>query len=952
MAQRWPRQRAPLSVAQGDPDAALPSISTAADISVVGRAAELTAVDDLVADTSSGPRVLVLEGEPGIGKTTVWRQAVERATAGGMLVLSCRAVQAEAKLAYVSLADLLAPVANEVIGGLPAPQRSALEVALLRATPAPGGVDARAVGAGVLSVLAELSVCSPVVVAIDDVQWLDRASTAALAFTLRRLQDRPVRIAVTVRLGAGAQDDPLGLDQAFGTRVERRRLGPMSLDALQHMTRERLGQRLSRPLLQRIEQVSDGNPLFALELARALFDTGIRPGAGDPFPTCGTLAVLVAERMAPLPDHSRAALLVAAALAAPTTAQIAEMLGEAAVDALEPAVAAELIEVRGQRVSFSHPLYASAIYTAASPERRRTLHRRLGELATDIEERARHLALATPCPDEGAAALLDAAATQARTRGAPGAAGELQEWAVRLTPSGRLEAMQARTLQAAEHLYRAGDLQHARQLLDGLRAEVSAGDRRARVLRLLAEIRYNEDSFAEATTLLEEALGCPPAPDAAVEILLSLAFANVNTGDVAQALSAARRALQHAEGLGKGPVLAEALAVEANVAFFAGSGLDISKVERALALEDRTRDVQMLVRPSLIAALVAMYQGRLSEAAAGLRALHEWALERGQDSDCNLLAWLSATELFRGDFAAAERIAEEMLSMAAQTRSDMMRGTALVNRGKARAFRGDVSGARDDLQQSAQLLEHTGNAVGAAWIHWALGFLELSVGDHAAAGRMYAPYVAAIESTGVPEPFAVNFLPDAIEALIGQGDLDRAERVLNMFHREDYDLTRNMVLTGATRCRALLLAAKGDVSGAQDAIEQSLDCSARTEMPFERARTLLVRGQLQRRARQKQAARVSLDHALASFEQLDARLWARATRADLRRIDHHTKPGQLTATEQRVAELAGSGCTNREIAHALFISPKTVEANIARVYRKLGIHSRAELGRTMAEQSR
>lgn len=173
-----------------------------------------------------------------------------------------------------------------------------------------------------------------------------------------------------------------------------------------------------------------------------------------------------------------------------------------------------------------------------------------------------------------------------------------------------------------------------------------------------------------------------------------------------------------------------------------------------------------------------------------------------------------------------------------------------------------------------------------------------------------------------------------------------------MFHRKDYELTRNMVLTGATRCRALLLAAKANVPGAQEAIEESLDWADRTEMPFERARTLLVRGQLHRRARQKQAARESLEEALAMFEQLDARLWSQATRADLRRIVHRSPPGQLTATEQQVAELAGSGRTNREIAGALFISPQTVEANLARIYRKLGIHSRAELGRTMAEKAR
>lgn len=917
---------------------------------VFGREAELALVGAFLERATERSSALVLEGEPGIGKTTVWRHVVERAAARGMAVLSCRAVQAEAKLSFVSLADLLAPVADSVFQTLSGPQREALEVAMLRAAPSPGGVDGRAVGAGVHSALASLTASRPVLVALDDVQWLDRASAAALEFALRRLEDRPVAIAVTVRVEPGARSDPLGLGQALGASAERRRLGPLSLECLHELIDRRLGRTLPRRILARVAETSGGNPLFALELARMLIDTGMRPGLDDALPIPKTLASLVTDRVARLSPPSQEALLSAACLSSPTTALIEQAVGAGAAAGLEEAVAAELIDVTHERVRFSHPMFASAVYTSASPGARRRLHRRLTRLVTDVEEQARHTALAARRPDEQAAVLLDAAAAHARERGAPGMAGELLEWAARLTPEGDVEAVHRRLIGAAEHFYRAGHLEYARNVLASI-ADTIDERQRGHLLRLLGEIRYNEDSFDEAISVLDRALRYAAAPDATVDILLRLAFAHFSKGDVTQSLSAARRALQQAERSLNPARLAEALAVEANVAFYAGEGLDTTKVRRALALEDRSRDVQLLVRPSTIDALFALYAGRLSEAAAKLRTLRDWLRQGGENSDGMLLTWLSAAEIFRGNFAAAEQIAEEALSLAAQAGSDTIRGNALLHRAKARAFRGQVDAAKEDLRRSSVLLAEAGWTLVSAWADWTLGFLELSVEDYAAAESAFAPYVAAIEVAGVSEPFALNFLPDAIEVLIARGEQDRAERIVEPFEGRARQLGRSTALVGAMRCRALLLAARGDVTGAIDAAEESLRWAAQTEMPFERARTLLVHGQVRRRARHKQAARDSFEQALAMFEQLGAGLWAARAQADLLRVSHRSTPGALTATEQRVAELAASGMKNREVAAALFVSPKTVEANLARIYRKLGITTRAELGARMAQRA-
>lgn len=249
---------------------------------VVGRERELAAVRQLV--TPGDPRfhALVVEGEPGIGKTKVWRAGVGWAAAQGLVVLSCRPVEAEAKLAFAALGDLLAPVVDNALDGLPAPQRQALEVAMLRAAPIEGiSADGRALGMAVQSLLRQVASASPVLVAIDDLQWLDRGSSAALAFACRRLHDCPVRVLAALRIERGENVDVLGLGSALPGSVERLRLGPLSLSGLYHVIQAELGRVFPRPTLVRIEKASGGNPLYALELARAWAEVGASSGPGS-----------------------------------------------------------------------------------------------------------------------------------------------------------------------------------------------------------------------------------------------------------------------------------------------------------------------------------------------------------------------------------------------------------------------------------------------------------------------------------------------------------------------------------------------------------------------------------------------------------------------------------------------------------------------------------------------
>jgi hypothetical protein len=395
---------------------------------MVGREAELEAGRRFLDALERGSACLVFEGDAGIGKTTVWRETVALAEQRGHRVLACRPAPAEAKLSYSGLAELLAGVEANLVERLPIPQRQALEIALLQAAPGPRAPEPRALFTAFSSMLSLLAEGQPVVVAIDDLQWLDRASQAAVGFVIRRLGDRPVGSLLSIRRGNEAAL-PADLAHALqDAQPERVAIGPLSVAALHSMISERLGRALPRPVLARIATTCGGNPFYALEIAREVARRGdLAPGESLPVPD--DLLDLVSARIKRLPAGTKDSLLAAAALRDP----VVDLLDR---PSLEKAEEAGLVQVSGERVAFVHPLFATAVYRSATPERRRQVHRRLGASLTDPEERARHLALGAQGPSEEIAAALDVAAAHARSRGAPTAAAELMELAASLTPKG------------------------------------------------------------------------------------------------------------------------------------------------------------------------------------------------------------------------------------------------------------------------------------------------------------------------------------------------------------------------------------------------------------------------------------------------------------------------------------------------------------------------------------
>ncbi|MGQ0670972.1 MAG: helix-turn-helix transcriptional regulator [Actinomycetota bacterium] len=923
---------------------------------IVGRESELAAVTRFLDDVPGGPSALIVEGEAGIGKTTLWGEGRAAALQRSYRVLACRPVEAETKFSFSALGDLLGEVVDEALPVLPDPQRRALEVALLLKDAGGSAPNRRAVSLAILGVFRFMARAGPLVMAVDDVQWLDAPSARVLEFAVRRLEKEPVGFLAAVR-GGDEHVDPLGLVRALPVdRVRSLRLGPLSLDELDSLLRSRLDAGFPRPILLKLHRSCGGNPFFAIEIARVLARGQTRLAPGEALPVPKTLREMVHERVANLAPDARDVALVVSGLSQPTHALVMAAVGRRgeAAAGLKKAVQAGVMEVQGDRIRFSHSLLASVVYTEASAEQRRELHGRLAGILTDPEERARHLALAAQVPDSHVASALDDAASRAWARGAPETAAELSEMARRLTPPDRPAEIRQRTMDAATAHFEAGDTSRARSLLEEALDAAPPGPARADVFRQLGMIRAAEESWQPAAVLFGLALaeaGDDPALRASIE--QDLGYAGLFNGDLAGAEAHARAALDLAEGLGDSAVLAESLGALGFLEFVQGRGIRLDIMERAVELEKETEEWHLVLRPTFCLAQLLKYSGELDAARTRFRALLDHALERGQENPVPVLLYhLAELECWAGDWDAASRYAEECLAPARQTGMAFYQTMVHYAKALVDAHLGHVGSARAAAEQGFTLAERTGVVLTTILNLSALGFLELSLGDAAKAHDHLGPAVGLRRSMGVGEPAYLRLLPDEIEALIALGKLDEASSLLKPFEERAKTLDRVWALATTGRCRGLLAAAQGDIPGALVALGQALHEHERLAQPFELARTLLVLGQVQRRDKKKQAARTSLAHAREIFDGLGAALWSEKARAELGRIGGRAPaPLALTPTEERVADLVAGGLSNREVADALFMSVNTVQANLKRIFRKLGIRSRTELARKIAPVS-
>jgi DNA-binding CsgD family transcriptional regulator len=915
---------------------------------IVGRHDELAVVSRFLRD-DFGAVALTIEGEAGIGKTTLWRTGVAMAQERSYTVLSCRPSAAEVRLSYAALGDLLVDVLPDALPRLPEPQRHALAVSLALEEPGPRAPDRRVIALALLSVLSTVARDGPVLVAIDDVQWLDRPSAAVLEFVGRRLEGGPVKVLLAERREAAADASPLV--QAFPEEMRAKLVvGPLALGALHRIITSRLGVSLPRPSLVRVHEITAGNPFYALEIAKPLSDGSI--GYDDPLPVPATLLDLVARRLAGLPRRMRAVLEVVAMLSDPTVTIVeAALPSQDTRLTVDRGISAGLLERRGDRIRFTHPLLAVAVARELDPARRRRLHRKLAQLLSDPEERARHLALAATGPSDEAAQALDVAAQHAAARGSPTTAFELADLAVALTPPNRPAETHRRRIASAVHRIPAGDKVGARRTLEQLIDELPAGGRRAEALFHVSRTRL--DDVDAQRRLAAQALQEASDEALRIRILQQLSNSSLLVGDMAAALAHARAAFEAAEVIGDDWLFASSAAQLGVLETFDGD-VTPGLLERAVEIEPNTDYLAPKYQsPTLALGHRLQFQGTRLDTARELLLRADTSARAHGDHGSRPWLHLAELEIAAGEWERATAYAVEGYEIMEQYDAPQAQSALLYAWALARTYLGDVEQARALAERGLALARSTKSVNHEINNMRVLGFLDLSLGDAEAAAAHLLPVVSRSAAMRYGRAGVARRLPDAVDALIMGGQLGHARRLLEQLELLARELEFPAVKAAALRSRGLLRAAEGDPLGALEPLERALELDERSPLPFERGRTLLALGETRRRAGRKRAAREALHSAVAIFDQLGARLWAARARAELGRISGRAETSDaLTGTQARIAELVAAGRTNREVAAALFVSERTVEGHLTRIYDKLGVRSRAELAHRFANVPR
>jgi DNA-binding CsgD family transcriptional regulator len=910
---------------------------------LIGREEELATLLRLLDAREQLPGAAVLHGQAGIGKTSIWLAGIDAAAERGYRVLSCRPSEAETQLSYAGLDDLLGGVVDDVLPELPPIQRRALETALLLGD-SDGGADERAVASAFLRALRLLTTETPVCLVIDDLQWLDAASLAVTRFAVPRLND------ACVALFAVRGEPPTWLLRSLpGSSLATVEITGLSLGATRELLHMRLRASFPRPTLIRLWETSGGNPFFALELAAALQRHGGALAPDSPLPIPATLDELLRDRLDGLSPAAVEVAHLVAAVAEPTSDLLDAALRTRSDTALTENFDARILELDGGRLRFTHPLLGSAVVSRQTPSHRRALHARLAKIVQTDEERARHLALTTVEPDREIASILEEAARSAHARGAPGAAAELAEQAVRLTPLEDAAEARRRLLLAADRHYAAGDDGRAVALLEGARAEAAPGVERASILVQLAAVQGGP---REAEALYHQALAESGGDDALdATIHLNLADLMRFGEGVERGLAHAELAVLAASRVDDVALRSRALAVQGRLHFNAGHGFSRAEMEEALALERALPEGPLTDGVMMVLCHQLWWSDDLDPARSLLQEFREVLNARNDaEGDAGALWHLGLLEWRAGNWDEADGYAAAWLELGTQLGRLTPPGdfpAAVVA-----AHRGRIDDARVRAQAAIARAEADGIHVVRSGYGWVLGFIELSLANPVPALEHLRRSHELHEMLFMREPGLRLELGDLLEALIAVGELDEADEIITTWEERARRLDRAWALAILARCRGLLLAARGDLQAAFASFELALVEHARSTDPFHHARTLLALGRTQRRAKKRAAARATLEEALARFETLGAPLWAEQTRAELARIGGRAPSrGDLTEAERRIAGLVAEGQTNREVAAALFLTVHSVETALTRIYRKLGVHSRSELTHRLSANS-
>ncbi len=917
---------------------------------VIGRDELFTSARDQLARGGS----VLLHGPAGIGKSTVLRALAADYGDAAHTVLRCSATESESHLPFLALADLFGLVLDEISDKLPAAQRTALESALTGRGESTLQRDGLALRLAVLSALRALAASGPVLLVADDLQWLDSASAELLGFAARRLGDTPVQLLCAVRTEGQEYDRHLRASPPDTLAV---RLNPLSRAQVSALLDHRGYTDLPRSTVREIHRTSGGNPLFALELGRALGENPTPPRPGEPLPVPTSLRALVLSRLDMLSDEARRTLLVASAGARPTLALLHAAGRENAEAETAQAAALGLLatEPEGPAVRFAHPLISAALYAEAPVQERRAAHAALSTAASDPIERARNLALATTGTDPEVAARLAEAAALARDRGAPSVAASLGLLAARHTPPDGTPPPDEHRLKAAEDAITAGEVDLARDIAREVLTRATVPADRIRAWEVVIESAGQ--ALGDVDAVFPQALadaGDDPRLLALVHYHLAWRKLIVE-GDFSEARQEAAHAAELAARGDDRRTELMALSFQASTETLMGHPNAPTTIKRALR---EPQDPYVACHHNGVGAARfrwLLMSDQLPEARATITALLREVRRRGMvESEVHFQRFLAETELRSGHCGRALDLSRESLRLARD--SGIGLGASAMLASLAEASGGDLDRALVLAREAADRAEEDGDQMYLSRALAALGHAQLVAGDAAAAVGSLRRVRELETGLRITDPARGRWHGDLAEALVRVGEPGEAQDVIDVAREQALRLGRESVLAVLDRAEALVRAAHGDHEGALARLTSVQDRLAKLGYGLEEARAAFALARL----RAPRPGPTSYDEAARLFRRCRALPW-------LRQVDAAAAAGAgepvpvapqgppasdalegLAAMERQVAALVMEGATNREIAARLFISVKTVEATLTRVYRKLGIRSRVDIVRLAA----
>lgn len=894
---------------------------------------------------------VLLHGPAGIGKSVLVAALVASSAAHvrpSGTVLHCSPAEEDARLPFAGLVDLFSRVPESCLAALAPEPRVALRAALLRGGIPDGDRDRLAIRVAVLDVLRALAATGPVLLVLDGLQWLDEPSAEVLAFAVRRVEGLDVQVVAAERV---AEDEQPERPHCCPPGTVELPVPPLTDDEVAHL----LHVDLPPAVVRAVQDIAAGNPWYALELGRAAPHDGAAVGLGRSLPVPRRLRTLLLDQVCTLPESARHTLLVASAAARPTLTLLrAAGLHDTAADLAEAERLGVATADADGTVRFRHPLIRAAVYADAAEHERRQAHALLARAVSEPVEQARHLALAHPYEDESTARTLLSAAECARRDGAPDAAFELAGLAARRTPGDRQVERADRLLAAAEYACDAGQLEEAGQAAETVLA--GSGSARQRVRARLVLLRNAGQALKGAHALIEEGLrDADGDPEAEAWLHHWAAVRGLLCGELEDAARHARRAARQAALVGDTETRIGALATLARVRSLGGEPVaaDVA-LEEALALAGGAGagpESWGLIR---MRAILALDSDKVTEARERVtELLAEIGEFAGVEEVMATLVALTRIQVRAGHCREALDTAARCTRAVAET--GVQAAPALYAAALAATAGGTADEARRLAGQAVRASEADGDRLFLLRALAVLGQAELLAGDPRGAAAAVEALQRVKElgaAMSAADPPLLHWYSDLAEALVVLGETDAAGAVINEARKRVSIDAPGSVLAALERAEGLREAGLGRAKEGAVRLRAAVDRLRQLPLPVDLVRTLIALGAVERRARHRNAARIALGEALDTATRIGAVPLAARAGDELARLEAGDRDGEgrpeLTPTEARIAELVGGGATNREVAAELFISVKTVEGTLSRVYRKVGVRSRTALAHAMA----